>query len=138
MNETSPSSVSFSQAYRPYLSIVETSICIVGALIAIVLYSRLIYHSATHSLRLRVQQLSKSLWTYLVVHCVGCALILPTNFYQLLRWSPSGGVFDPYTLYWLGQLQATYYTVSPIPILFLTIDRSLVVLHWLNIAHLRE
>jgi len=133
MDNKSDSTITPSPAltYFPYLNIVQNSVAVLCALMAISLNARLIYHGWVHQSKssnqaLKVRQLSKAMWFYLSVHLIGCVLTLPYNFYVVCNWRPAPlSPYDPYTLYWLGLPLIAYYTMSPVPILFLTIDRCL-------------
>lgn len=130
----------------PYLIAVQASVALICGLATIVLNTRLIYHGLirnhgpNHN-RMRVKQLSKTMWLYLVAHATGCALNFPNNVYILMKWNASGApsVYDPYALYWVGQANSIYYTASPVPVVLLTIERCLALkIQWRNSDQLKN
>ncbi|KAL3120214.1 hypothetical protein niasHT_000244 [Heterodera trifolii] len=81
---------------------------------------------------LRVPELSRALVTYLCFHTVGAAISLPYNAFVMLAFyfdtadaRHSAGTI--YTVYWLGQWQNSYTLISPLAVLFLTIERCFII-----------
>uniref|UniRef100_A0A914H6G2 Uncharacterized protein n=1 Tax=Globodera rostochiensis TaxID=31243 RepID=A0A914H6G2_GLORO len=80
---------------------------------------------------LYVPELSRALIVYLCFHCAGAILSLPYNAYVLIKfyygtksWHTPSTI---YTIFWLGQWQNTYTAISPLVVLFLTVERCFVI-----------
>lgn len=79
------------------------------------------------------QQLSPTMLLYLVAHSVLGLASLPFYLYTLVGWRPASMrshppvLYDPLTLFWLGELSSSYYGLMPLPVIFLTLDRCLVI-----------
>uniref|UniRef100_A0A914H868 Serpentine receptor class gamma n=1 Tax=Globodera rostochiensis TaxID=31243 RepID=A0A914H868_GLORO len=80
---------------------------------------------------LHVPELSRALIVYLCFHCAGAILSLPYNAYVLIKfyygtksWHTPRTV---YTIFWLGQWQNTYTAISPLAVLFLTMERCFII-----------
>jgi len=115
--------------YVSYLNFVWGILSIACQLVAIPITLRfLLLISYFKPQRLKVQKLSASLSFYLVTHLVFSSLALPYNIYVTAGWKPGPYPgYNLYLLYWLGIHTVDYYCISSMPVLFLTIDRILVI-----------
>uniref|UniRef100_A0A183CJ39 G_PROTEIN_RECEP_F1_2 domain-containing protein n=1 Tax=Globodera pallida TaxID=36090 RepID=A0A183CJ39_GLOPA len=80
---------------------------------------------------LHVPELSRALLVYLCFHCAGAILSLPYNAYVLIKffydtksWHTPSTI---YTIFWLGIWQNTYTVISPLAVLFLTMERCFII-----------
>ncbi|KAI3417568.1 hypothetical protein GPALN_013288 [Globodera pallida] len=80
---------------------------------------------------LRVPELSRALVVYLCFHCAGAILSLPYNAYMLIKFYYGTKAWHTprtvYTIFWLGIWQSTYTAISPLAVLFLTMERCFVI-----------
>uniref|UniRef100_A0A183BLQ9 G_PROTEIN_RECEP_F1_2 domain-containing protein n=1 Tax=Globodera pallida TaxID=36090 RepID=A0A183BLQ9_GLOPA len=80
---------------------------------------------------LRVPELSRALFVYLCFHCAGAILSLPYNAYVLIRFFYGNDDWrtprSAYTLFCLGHWQNTYTAISPLAVLFLTMERCFII-----------
>ncbi|KAI3417570.1 hypothetical protein GPALN_013290 [Globodera pallida] len=80
---------------------------------------------------LRVPELSRALVVYLCFHCAGAILSLPYNAYVLIRFFYGNDDWrtprSAYTLFCLGHWQNTYTAISPLAVLFLTMERCFII-----------
>lgn len=80
-------------AYLTYLNLAEYLFTIVMALVAIGLFTRLLYFAYCMPARLKTKQISPSLLFNLVVHLAGMVIILPYHCYAIAQWSVGGFYF---------------------------------------------
>uniref|UniRef100_A0A183CJ40 G_PROTEIN_RECEP_F1_2 domain-containing protein n=1 Tax=Globodera pallida TaxID=36090 RepID=A0A183CJ40_GLOPA len=80
---------------------------------------------------LRVPELSRALVVYLCFHCAGAILSLPYNAYMLIKFYYGTKAWHTprtvYTIFWLGIWQSTYTAISPLAVLFLTMERCFII-----------
>lgn len=77
-------------AYQPYLQFAEMVTVVVTVLAAMVVFGRLLYFIYCRPGRLKVKQLSPSLFFYMLAHSVGISMLLPYHIYVVLLWATPG------------------------------------------------
>uniref|UniRef100_A0A914H7V2 Uncharacterized protein n=1 Tax=Globodera rostochiensis TaxID=31243 RepID=A0A914H7V2_GLORO len=105
-----------------------TFVCLV---ITCTLMVRLLLLARFRPAVLHVPELSRALVVYLCFHCAGAILSLPYNAYVLIKffygtksWHTPSTI---YTIFWLGIWQNTYTAISPLAVLFLTMERCFII-----------
>ncbi|KAL3085626.1 hypothetical protein niasHT_037367 [Heterodera trifolii] len=106
-------------------------------LITALLITRLLLLARFRPAVLRVPELSHALRTFLGFHLAGAIVTMPYNAYVSIVYYTSPGVdksvqhkpssYNMYALYWLGQWQNTYTALSPLVVLFLTLERCFII-----------
>lgn len=113
-------------AFSTYLNMIESPLCTLASVLTISLDSRLLYYGWFQPTRLRVRHLSSAMWLYLAGHTLAQLANLPYMVYLTGWWRPrDANIYNPYAIFWLGLANVVYMAVSPVPILFLTLDRCL-------------
>ncbi|KAL3119463.1 hypothetical protein niasHT_008977 [Heterodera trifolii] len=111
--------------------------CVVCKLITVLLITRLLLLARFRPAVLRVSEMSRALRTFLCFHLAGAIVTMPYNAYGSIVYytSPSydnsvqhqPSSYNMYALFWLGQWQNTYTALSPLAVLFLTLERCFVI-----------
>uniref|UniRef100_A0A915CY37 Vomeronasal type-1 receptor n=1 Tax=Ditylenchus dipsaci TaxID=166011 RepID=A0A915CY37_9BILA len=112
------------QSLKAYLSLFESCISLSSHFIAIALFSRLLYYAIFKRKVMSVGQLSHSMLAFMLSH----VLLSCTSFWYLLyviiNWTPNFVIsYNKQILYWLGLVDSNHIYITPIPVLFLTLDR---------------
>ncbi|KAI1732430.1 hypothetical protein Ddc_01294 [Ditylenchus destructor] len=113
-------------SYLPYLSFVEYVIALISQIVAITLLSYLALCFLFNRKRMTVDTLSKSMLVYLFYHIIFSPFGILYHGYMVIKWRPEFNNYDTNVVFWLGIFGVNYYAISPIPVLFLTLDRCLV------------
>uniref|UniRef100_A0A915EBL0 Serpentine receptor class gamma n=1 Tax=Ditylenchus dipsaci TaxID=166011 RepID=A0A915EBL0_9BILA len=116
------SSVSTVPTYLPYLLLLQTISIVIFQLITISCMSVLLFSNFFLKRRLKVA-LSTSIIIYLLVHVIFSLTALPYGFYNIFVWTSTS--LNPYILFYTGSSTYAYYYLTPVPVLFLTLDRCL-------------
>ncbi|KAL3085625.1 hypothetical protein niasHT_037366 [Heterodera trifolii] len=106
-------------------------------LITALLITRLLLLARFRPAVLRVPEVSRALRIFLCFHLAGAIVTMPYNAYVPIVYytSPSDNKsvqhkpssYNMYALYWLGQWQNTYAALSPLVVLFLTLERCFII-----------
>lgn len=111
--------------YIPYLQLVENVMVFVLSGLASALMLRLLYFGLTESIHLKVRRLSHSLLFYFTLHSLGLIICHLSNYGHVIGWSPlwARPTYDYPTLFVLEMLANSYFVASPVPLLYLTVER---------------
>jgi len=115
--------------YLPYLTLVEMVLSLLLMLTATVLMGYLAILSIS-CCGMGHQQVSvrasPTMLLFLTTHAfLGTAPLLYC-LYVIVAWRPTASPYNSYSLFWSGLLATGYYVSTPLPVLFLTLDRCLV------------
>uniref|UniRef100_A0A915EUY7 G-protein coupled receptors family 1 profile domain-containing protein n=2 Tax=Ditylenchus dipsaci TaxID=166011 RepID=A0A915EUY7_9BILA len=110
--------------YMTYLNFGENVVSLIGHIISICLFSRLTYYGLFQKQRLKVAGFSGSMYVYMITHIVLACTSLLYLLYVIARWCPNTITqYDKNVMYWLGLVDSNYIYITPVPVLFLTLDR---------------
>ncbi|KAI1695391.1 hypothetical protein Ddc_21267 [Ditylenchus destructor] len=119
--------------YLPYLNVVEQVIIVICMLLSIGLFSNLLFRVAVGN-QGSLEGLSSSMVFYMSFHVLMSVTAFPYSAYQMFEWFNVVGSIDhevhkkaaDQLFFWFGIFNINYVTVAPLPTLFLTFDRCLV------------
>lgn len=74
--------------YILYVNLIENTIALLSQLVSIILFSRLIYFGHFNHDRLKIKNMSMSMFIYFYVHVICSLLSLFDAFYVVLAWHP--------------------------------------------------
>ncbi|KAI1706694.1 hypothetical protein DdX_12904 [Ditylenchus destructor] len=110
-------------SYLPYLALVENIIAISSQFIAIGLWIEILHANFVCRQRLRCE-IADSMLLFLVCHTLFSISDLPYRIYAIVQWQKL--TEHPYLAFWVNILDGNYFATAPCFLLFLTIDRLLV------------
>ncbi|KAI1709764.1 hypothetical protein DdX_11157 [Ditylenchus destructor] len=106
-----------------YLTLVENIIAILCQFIAIILWLNILHANFFRKNRLRCK-IANSMLLFLVCHTLFSISDLPYRIYTIVQWQDVTAY--PYLAYWVMIPDGNYFAIAPCFLLFLTIDRLLV------------
>ncbi|KAI1703702.1 hypothetical protein DdX_14755 [Ditylenchus destructor] len=119
--------------YIPYLNVVEQVSNMTCMIVAIVLFSNLLLRNA-FGRQNALRSISGTLTFYMTYHFICAITAFPCSFYQMIDWirvlqSSDRQLHKEWADqlgFWFGTFASNYIFVAPVPTLFLTLDRCLV------------
>ncbi|KAI1703735.1 DAF-16/FOXO Controlled, germline Tumor affecting [Ditylenchus destructor] len=118
--------------YLPYLNFVENIIGFTNQAVAIIFFSHLVYCAFFKPKKLKMDKLPNLMLMFMLNHLFWSCITIPYQAYMAIDWHPDRNEYNVYTIFWLGLFMNAYMVITPLQVLFLTLDRCLI----LMFAHL--
>ncbi|KAI1718280.1 DAF-16/FOXO Controlled, germline Tumor affecting [Ditylenchus destructor] len=113
--------------YLPYLNFVENIIGFTDQAVAIGFFSHLMYCAFFVPKKLKVERLPRLMLMYMLNHLIFSCITIPYQGYMAIDWHVENA-YNPYMIFWLGLTMNVYMVVTPLQVLFLTLDRCLILM----------
>ncbi|KAI1703211.1 hypothetical protein DdX_15044 [Ditylenchus destructor] len=112
-------------AYLPFLNLFQSYVIIVAKVVCVALNYRLLMWTSFVRNGRKFRMESGTMTVYLMFHCANASISVLGDIYREIVYDPHQ-LNNKYVLFWTGILDVSYLAVSPVAVLFITIDRCFV------------